>query len=109
MKNPLAMMCAGFAIGATLTALATSAAQRTVVDIGPAQDLDDPTNGGFWTVNRTSVVVDDAERLTSGVDARTVAWSSKTISELEARDFTLMESLGCNLDTGRTGCLIVVW
>ena len=93
---------------ATLTALATFAAQRTVSDIASALDPGDPTNGGFWTVSRTDIAVDDAAKSASNVDVRPVARSTKSISELEARDFMTMESLGCNLDTGRTGLIIVV-
>lgn len=93
---------------ATMAAFVTLAVQRSIVDIAAAQDPGDPTNGGFWTVSRAAVVVDDAEKMVSSVDVRTVALSFKSISELEARDFMTMESLGCNLDTGRTGLIIVV-
>lgn len=93
---------------ATMAAFVTLAVQRSIVDIAAAQDPGDPTNGGFWTVSRTDIAVDDAAKSASNVDVRPVARSTKSISELEARDFMTMESLGCNLDTGRTGLIIVV-
>ena len=86
------------------------AAQVTYNDIASACDPGDPTNGGYWNVQKHALVVVSSEEgsYSGTLDAQPTTLETATMSTLESRYRSDLQSNAIPMTSEPRGCYILI-